>query len=83
MRVALISPMISALAEPFPGGTEVLISELGAGLSARGHTVTLFAPEGSTVPSAELITLDVQAGSLRWPGAPESFDGATMRALLA
>ncbi len=83
MRVAMISPMISALAEPFPGGTEVLIAELTAGLSARGHTVTLFAPEGSTVPAAELITLGVRAGSLRWPGPPESFDGATMRALLA
>ena len=47
MRVALIAPSRHPIREPFAGGLEAHVHDLAGALRARGHTVTLFAAQGS------------------------------------
>src|SRR6266704_2586422 len=50
MRVALIAPLVSTIEQPYQGGAQALLADLAQGLIRRGHTVTLFARDGSFVP---------------------------------
>ena len=45
MRIALVAPLVSTIAEPYIGGSQALVADLARGLRQRGHTVTLFARE--------------------------------------
>src|SRR5437879_820871 len=83
MRIAVLSPMINPLAEPFAGGTEAITAQIARGLAERGHKVTVFATVGSNVPGTELRTLELEPSALRWPAPPDQLDGTTMRAVLA
>ncbi len=47
MRIAVLAHLHHPIAQPFAGGMESHTAHLVAGLSARGHHVTLFAKEGS------------------------------------
>ena len=50
MRVALVAPLVSAIAQPYLGGAQALLADLAQGLIRRGHSVTLFARDDSFVP---------------------------------
>ncbi len=66
MRVAMIStPFVPTPPRDY-GGTELVVSELVEGLTARGHDVTLFAT-GDSRTSAELRALYAKA---QWPPDP-------------
>lgn len=66
MNIAMIStPFISVPPKEY-GGTELIVHELVEGLVARGHQVTLFAPQDSRT-SAELRSLYPTAC---WPPHP-------------
>src|SRR5260370_41163603 len=54
MRVALVAPLVSAIAQPYLGGAQALLADLAQGLLQRGHNVTLFARDDSFVPSIEI-----------------------------
>ena len=82
MRIAILSPMISPLAQPYAGGTEAITARLAGALAARGHRVTLLATEGSDVPGVDLVSMGVAAGEIAWPAAPRDLDGETFRRLL-
>lgn len=83
MRIAILSPMINPLAQPYAGGTEAITAQLARGLAARGHRVTLLATEGSdAIPGVEIATLGVKAREIAWPAAPRDLDGETFRNLL-
>ena len=47
LRIALIGTARYPLREPFVGGLAAHVVGLARGLAARGHAVTLFAPQGS------------------------------------
>lgn len=47
LRIAILGSSSFPIAEPFAGGMEAHIWELAHTLTSRGHTVTLFAAEGS------------------------------------
>lgn len=47
MRIAVLAHLHHAIVQPFAGGMESHTAHLVAGLSSRGHQVTLFAKEGS------------------------------------
>lgn len=49
LRVALIAPLISPIAQPFIGGAQVFLHDLAIELSKRGHEVTLFGATGSKI----------------------------------
>jgi glycosyltransferase involved in cell wall biosynthesis len=48
MRIAEIAPPWLTIPPDGYGGIELVVDGLAGGLTARGHDVTLFAPEGST-----------------------------------
>src|SRR5437764_2469422 len=50
MRIALIAPLVTPIAQPYVGGAQALLADLGQGLLQRGHHVTLFARDTSFVP---------------------------------
>ena len=43
MRVALVAPLVSAIAQPYLGGAQALLADLAQGLLRRRHSVILFA----------------------------------------
>ena len=59
MRIALVAPLVTPIAQPYVGGSQALVAELARGLVKRGHTVTLFARQHSFVPGVTIETLHV------------------------
>ncbi|GCE10289.1 glycosyltransferase family 4 protein [Tengunoibacter tsumagoiensis] len=59
MRIALVAPLVTSIAQPFIGGSQALVAELAQGLQQRGHAVTLFARTGSSVPGITIEQLAV------------------------
>lgn len=54
MRIALVAPLISTIAQPYIGGAQAMLADLAQGLQQRGHTVTLFARVGSQVEGVKI-----------------------------
>ena len=54
MRVALVAPLVSAIAQPYLGGAQALLADLAQGLLHRGHSVILFARNESFVPGIDI-----------------------------
>lgn len=65
MRIALLAPLVSPIAPPFLGGAQAVLADLAAGLAGRGHDVTLYAADGSAVPGARVVSLDIDSRTLR------------------
>ena len=63
MRVALVAPLVSAIADPFLGGSQAVLADLAAGLAEAGHAVTLFAADGSHVAGVEVPRLGIDPTS--------------------
>lgn len=59
MRIALVAPLVSTIAQPFLGGAQAMLATLARGLVRRGHSVTLFARAGSDVPGVAIETINV------------------------
>jgi glycosyltransferase involved in cell wall biosynthesis len=57
MRVALVAPLVTTIAQPFVGGSQAIVAALAQGMVRRGHQVTLFAREGSLVPGVEIVQI--------------------------
>lgn len=65
MRIALLAPLISAIAPPFLGGAQAMLADLALGLATRGHDVTLYAADGSEVPGVRLVLPGIDPATLR------------------
>ncbi len=74
MRVALVAPLVSAIAQPYLGGAQALLADLAQGLLRRGHSVTLFARDESFVPG-----IDIEAVAVPNDVRPASFSEARER----
>jgi UDP-glucose:tetrahydrobiopterin glucosyltransferase len=59
MRIALVAPLVTPIAQPYVGGAQALVAELARGLIQRQHSVTLFARQGSFVPDVPIELIDV------------------------
>ena len=59
MRVALVAPLVTAIAQPYLGGSQALLADMAQGLIQRGHTVTLFARDDSFVPGISIEPINV------------------------
>jgi UDP-glucose:tetrahydrobiopterin glucosyltransferase len=59
MRIALVAPLVTAIAQPYLGGAQAHVAQLAQGLQKRGHSVTLFAREGSEVPNVGIEPVQV------------------------
>jgi glycosyltransferase involved in cell wall biosynthesis len=78
IRIALIAPVVTPIAQPYIGGTQAMLADLARGLAQRGHRVTLFAREGSAVPDVSVEELSVPASvcpaSFSTPKSADSID---------
>lgn len=59
MRIALVAPLVSPIAQPYIGGAQAMLADLARGLSTRGHQVTLFARAGSAVEGVNIEQIAV------------------------
>jgi UDP-glucose:tetrahydrobiopterin glucosyltransferase len=59
MRIALVAPLVSAIAQPYLGGAQAMLADLAQGLVRHGHDVTLFARDDSLVPSVNIEPIAV------------------------
>ena len=68
MRIVFLSTSVGPLGSGIGGGVELTLRTLAAGLTARGHAITVLAPRGSTVPdlprAVEIVQVD---GALHVP----------------
>jgi glycosyltransferase involved in cell wall biosynthesis/superfamily II DNA or RNA helicase len=79
MRIALIAPLVSPIAEPQVGGSQSVVADLARGFVRRGHDVVLYAPEHSRVDGVNILSLGIdserlqddvyQSGSTRAPSS--------------
>jgi len=83
MRVALLSPFIHPIRDPFVGGTEASIYRLATGLSRQGVSVVCYACEGSVIPGVEIRTCGVAASALAYPHEPNEMSGEEILAIRA
>lgn len=83
MRIALVAPLVSPIADPPEGGSQAVVADLARGLSERGHDVVLYASGGSEVEGVSIRTLDIDSATLRGdtyrhgmqtPPSPEMID---------
>src|SRR5207253_5794303 len=59
MRIALVAPLVSPIAQPFVGGAQSMLANFAQGLLSWGHQVTLFAREGSFLPGVCIEAIPV------------------------
>jgi UDP-glucose:tetrahydrobiopterin glucosyltransferase len=71
MRIAVMAPLVTPIAEPQVGGAQALVADLSRGLAERGHEVTVFAASGSWIDGVDVVDTGVD---------PESLQGALFRA---
>jgi glycosyltransferase involved in cell wall biosynthesis len=64
MRVAVVAPLVSAIAEPQEGGSQAFVSDLARGLAGRGHEVHVYAASGSRIPGVPVIDIGIDPSSL-------------------
>jgi hypothetical protein len=64
VRVALVAPLVTAIAEPQGGGSQAFLSDLARGLAGRGHDVDVYAASGSVIPGVRVIDTGIDPASL-------------------
>jgi glycosyltransferase involved in cell wall biosynthesis len=64
LRIALVAPLVTTIAEPQQGGSQALLADLAVGLTRRGHEVDVYAATGSGIPGANVVDTGVDAASL-------------------
>jgi hypothetical protein len=64
VRVALVAPLVTAIAEPQGGGSQAFVSDLARGLARRGHDVRVYAATGSRIPGVQVIDTGIDPASL-------------------
>ena len=64
MKIAIMSPLVTAIREPQLGGSQAFVSDLARGLVGRGHDVHVYASSGSEIPGVEVIDTGIDPGSL-------------------
>ena len=68
LDIALLAPLVAPIRQPFLGGAQALLRDLAVVLAARGHSVTLYAAQGSdpdALPGVALAEVAVDADRVR------------------
>ena len=80
MRIAVLAPLVTPIAEPQVGGSQALLADVAAGLGGRGHDVRVFAASGSRIEGVTVVDTGVDpaglAESLFRPGGSNAPDPA-------
>ena len=83
LKVALLSPFIHPIVEPFVGGTEAFLARFALALRHRGIDVICYACEGSQIPGIEIRTCGVAMSALAYPRASQEMGGDEILAIRA
>lgn len=73
MRIAVVASLVTPLREAQLGGAQAFLTDLARALAARGHEVTVYCAEGSSIAGLRLVTVPAPAGvdaALVMPGSP-------------
>jgi UDP-glucose:tetrahydrobiopterin glucosyltransferase len=54
VKIALVAPLVTPIAEPQHGGSQAMVADLARALRGRGHGVTVFAADGSHIPGVDV-----------------------------
>lgn len=65
MRIALVAPLVTPIAEPHLGGSQALLSDLAQGLAARRHNVAVFAASGSRIDGVHVVDTGIDPATLQ------------------
>ena len=80
LRIALVAPLVTTIAEPQQGGSQAVLADLAVGLTARGHDVDVFASAGSAIAGARVVDTGIDSsalsGALVRQGQPREFVAA-------
>jgi UDP-glucose:tetrahydrobiopterin glucosyltransferase len=74
VRIAVVASPVGPLRPAQLGGAQAFVCDLAAGLTRRGHQVTLHCGEGSEVEGVDLVTVPVPGdatAALVMPGGPQ------------
>lgn len=83
MKVALLSPFIHPIVEPFVGGTEAFLAHFAMALRRHDVQVVCYACEGSLIPGVEIRTCGVPMDVLAYPRALHELRGDEVLAIRA
>jgi len=76
LRIAIVAPLVTPIAEPQEGGSQALAADLAVGLTRRGHVVDVYAASGSRIDGANVIDTGVDSrtlhGALFRAGSPRT-----------
>jgi glycosyltransferase involved in cell wall biosynthesis len=64
LRIAVVAPLVTTISEPQQGGSQVMVADLAAGLTHRGHDIDVYAATGSLIAGAHLVETGIDAASL-------------------
>jgi UDP-glucose:tetrahydrobiopterin glucosyltransferase len=64
VRIAFVAPLVTAIAEPQLGGSQAILADLAAGLTARRHDVDVFAASGSRIDGANVVDSGIDPSML-------------------
>jgi glycosyltransferase involved in cell wall biosynthesis len=64
LRIALVAPLVTTIAEPQQGGSQALVADLAVALTERGHVVDVYAATGSVISGANVIDTGVDPALL-------------------
>jgi glycosyltransferase involved in cell wall biosynthesis len=73
VRIAVVASLVTPLREAQLGGAQAFLTDLARALDARGHEVTVYCAEGSSLAGLRLVTVPAPAGveaALVMPGGP-------------
>lgn len=65
VRIAIVAPLVTPIAEPQLGGSQALLADLARGLAGRGHDVRVYAASGSAVDGVSVVDTGIDAAPLR------------------
>ena len=63
MRIAVVAPLFAPLATAQAYGPHAFLLDLAAELQRRGHDVTVYCADGSSVPGLQLVHVPVEAAA--------------------
>ncbi len=62
MRIAIAASLVTPLREAQLGGAQAFLADLARALAGRGHQVTVYCAEGSSLAGLRLVTVPAPAG---------------------
>jgi glycosyltransferase involved in cell wall biosynthesis len=65
VKIAVVAPLVTAIAEPQIGGSQALVSDIATGLARRGHDVWVYAASGSHIEDVRTVETGVDPDDMR------------------